>query len=105
MTTPPTVKVSPSPPRLIAERAARQRLLNAFLREAGQHATADSALLRVALHESGCVLLASVEHWSVLGHHAYRDEFRAQYDGKAVPVPVGHHELVALLITELEAMA
>ncbi|MGH3945848.1 MAG: IucA/IucC family protein [Pseudonocardiaceae bacterium] len=105
MTTPPTVKVSPSPPRLIAERAARQRLLNAFLREAGQHATADSALLRVALHESGCVLLASVEHWSVLGHHAYRDEFRAQYDGKAVPVPVGHHDLVALLITELEAMA
>lgn len=93
-----------APARVIAERAARQRLLNAFLREAGVPAAADGTLLRVPLPESGCVLLAGVEHWSVLGHHAYRDEFRLQLDsGEAVPV--GHSELVAALLTELAAVA
>ncbi len=105
MNKPAILMVRPAPPRLIAERAARQRLLNAFLRETGRHAAADGALLRVPLRESGCVVLVGVEHWSVLGHHAYSDEFRVQHDSQAAPTPVGHHELVALLLTELEVIA
>jgi siderophore synthetase component len=89
---------------VIAEQAARQRLLNAFLREAGLPAAVDGMLLRVPLPESGCVLLAGIEHWSVLGHHAYHDEFRIQPDGGEA-VPVGHSELVAVLLTELAAVA
>ena len=64
-------------PRDIAQRAARQRLLNSFLRETGVHADAD-APLRVPLPKSGAVLLGSLRYWSVLGHHAYRDEFWVQ---------------------------
>ncbi|MGH3904622.1 MAG: IucA/IucC family protein [Pseudonocardiaceae bacterium] len=105
MTEPSLLMMRSSQPRLIAERAARQRLLNAFLREAGGHVTADGALLRVPLRESGCVVLVGVEHRSVLGHHAYRDEFRVQDDSEAAPMPIGHHELVELLLTELEAIA
>ncbi len=89
--------------RVIAERAARQRLLNAFLRETGVPAAIDGALLRVPLPGSGCVLLAGVEHWSVLGHHTYRDEFRVQPDGGEA-VPVGHGELVTVLLTELASV-
>jgi siderophore synthetase component len=91
-----------APAQVIAERAAGQRLLNAFLRETGVPAAVDGTLLRVPLPGSGCVLLAEIEHWSVLGHHTYRDEFRVQPDGGEA-VAVGHSELVAVLLTELAA--
>ncbi|MGH3798706.1 MAG: IucA/IucC family protein [Pseudonocardiaceae bacterium] len=90
--------------RVIAQRAARQRLLNAFLRETGVPVAVDDTLLRVRLPDSGCVLLAGVEHWSVLGHHIYGDEFRLQPDGGEA-VTLGHRELVAVLLTELAAAA
>ncbi|MGH3751441.1 MAG: IucA/IucC family protein [Pseudonocardiaceae bacterium] len=93
-----------APARVIAERAARQRLLNAFLRETGGPAACDGTLLQVRLPGSGCVVLAGVEHWSMLGHHTYRDEFRLQPDGGEA-VAAGHSELVAVLLTELAAVA
>ena len=90
----------------IAQRAARQRLLNCFLRETGGRVAAASAdsPLRVSLPESGAVLLGSLRYWSVLGHHAYGDEFWVQPDGSDVATPVNHRELVALLLTELRSV-
>ena len=91
----------------IAQRAARQRLLNSFLRETGGHVAAATggAPLRVPLPESDAVLLGSLRYWSVLGHHAYGDEFWVQPDGSDVATPVNHRELVALLLTELRSVA
>ncbi|MGH3774634.1 MAG: IucA/IucC family protein [Pseudonocardiaceae bacterium] len=90
--------------RVIAQRAASQRLLNAYLRETGVVVVVDGPLLRVPLPHTGAVLLAGVEHWSVFGHHVYHDEFRLQPDGGEA-VPVGHSELVAVLLTELAVVA
>ncbi len=101
---PSTLAISPALPRTIAEQAARQRLLNSFLRETGVHTAAADAPLRVSLPESGAVLLGSLRYWSVLGHHTYGDEFWVQH-GSDAPTPVGHGELVALLLTELETFA
>ncbi|MGH3920479.1 MAG: IucA/IucC family protein, partial [Pseudonocardiaceae bacterium] len=86
--------------RLIAQRAARQRLLNAYLRETGVAVAVEGTLLRVPLPHSGGVLLAGVEHWSLLGHHIYGDEFRLQPDGGKA-VALGHTELVSVLLTSL----
>ncbi|MGH4009840.1 MAG: IucA/IucC family protein [Pseudonocardiaceae bacterium] len=90
--------------RVIAQRAAGQRLLNAYLRETGVPVAVDGMLLRVPLPHSGGVLLAGLEHWSVFGHHIYGDDFRLQLDG-AEAVAVGHSELVAVLLTELAVVA
>ncbi|MGH3982626.1 MAG: IucA/IucC family protein [Pseudonocardiaceae bacterium] len=89
----------------IAQRAAQQRLLNSFLRETGGHVVAGDAPLRVPLPESGAVLLGRLRYWSVLGHHAYGDEFWVQPDGSDAATPVGHRELVVLLLTELDSVA
>ncbi len=106
--------VRPARPRMIAQRAAQQRLLNAFLRESDVHPSADDALLRVPLPQSGCLLLVNLRYWSVLGQHAYGDEFWVLPDAREIPAssgtpppgkPIGHHELVALLLTELETVA
>jgi siderophore synthetase component len=101
---PSPLAISPTRSRTIAQRAAQQRVLNSFLRETGGHVVAD-APLRVPLPESGALLLGSLRYWSVLGHHAYGDEFWVQPNGSDVATPVGHRELVALLLTELEIPA
>ncbi|MDQ4094093.1 MAG: IucA/IucC family siderophore biosynthesis protein, partial [Actinomycetota bacterium] len=94
-------------PGEIAQRAVQQRLLNSFLRETGGHVVAAraDAPLRVPLPVSGAVLLGSVRYWSVLGHHVYGDDFWVQPDGSDVATPLGHRELVALLLAELESIA
>jgi len=116
---PSSLAISPARPRTLAERAAQQRLLNSFLRETGSFlretgsllretggpAAAAEVPLRVPLPESGAVLLGTLRYWSVLGHHAYGDEFRVQTDGSDVTIPIGHRDLVALLLTELAALA
>ncbi len=89
-----------APAEVIAQRAATQRLLNAFLRETGVLVSAADTLLRVPLPGSGGVLLAGIEHWSALGHHVYRDEIRLQTGGGAA-VQVGFSELVAVLLAAL----
>ncbi|MDQ3990652.1 MAG: IucA/IucC family siderophore biosynthesis protein, partial [Actinomycetota bacterium] len=61
--------------------------------------------LRVPLPQAGAVLLGSLRYRSVLGHHAYDDEFWVQPDGSDVVTPVGHRDLVTLLLTELETLA
>ena len=93
-----------APSAVIAQRAARQRLLNAYLRETGVPGALDGTLLRVPLPHSCGVLLAGVEYWSVLGHHIYGDEFLLRPDGGEA-VPVGHTELVAVLLSELAVVA
>lgn len=96
--------ISPMHPRAIAERAATKRLLNAFLRETGGDPPAGPRL-RVPLPASGCVLLGSIRRRSVLGHHDYGDEFRVQRVDSDTAQPLGHDELVALLLTEVAALA
>lgn len=91
--------------RALAERAAQQRLLNAFLRETGSVA-ASRGPLRVPLPASGATLLGTLAHRSVFGHHVYGPEFRVQRDAPGSPeVPLGHDELVTLLLAELDARA
>ncbi len=90
--------------RVIAQRAARQRLLNTFLRETGVPVVTEGRLLRVPLPDSDGVLLAGVEHWSLLGHHIYGDGVRLQLDGGEVVV-LGPSELVSVLLTALAAAA
>jgi staphyloferrin B synthase len=91
--------------RVIAQRSARQRLLNTFLREAGGPVAVNGPLLRVPLREPGCALLLRVDHWSVLGQHSYGDEIRVQRDGsEPVSAPIGHSELAALLLSELKTI-
>ncbi|WP_219418633.1 IucA/IucC family protein [Pseudonocardia nigra] len=104
MTETTTPAISPAPPRAIAERAATKRLLNAFLRETGGDPPADPGL-RVPLPASGCALLGTIRHRSVLGHHDYGDEFCVQHDDSDTARPVGHDELVTLLLTEVAALA
>jgi siderophore synthetase component len=99
-----TPVINPVRPRTIAERAATKRLLNTFLRETGGDRPAGPRL-RVPLPASGCVLLGSVRHRSVLGHHDFGDEFCVQHDDSDTPRPVGHDELVTLLLTEVAAVA
>lgn len=94
-----------SRPCELAQRAAMQRLLNSFLRETGRQVAALDAPLRVPLLKSGCVLLGSLRYWSVLGHHAYGDEFWVQADGSDVATPVDYRELVALLLAALAGVA
>ncbi|MDQ3886618.1 MAG: hypothetical protein M3308_06330, partial [Actinomycetota bacterium] len=105
MPNPSHMMINPGRARVIAERATQRRLLNSFLREAGVPVAATTAPLRVPLPESGAVLLGSLRYWSVLGHHAYGDEFWMQPDGSEMVSTVGHHELVALLLTELQGLA
>ncbi|MEU6643165.1 IucA/IucC family protein [Saccharomonospora sp. NPDC046836] len=74
-----------------AQRAARQRLLNAYLRETGVH---DVPLgeLPILLPATGQTVIVQVCHRSPFGHHAYAD----------VTVP-GHEDLIRALLAELEA--
>ncbi|MGH4019407.1 MAG: IucA/IucC family protein [Pseudonocardiaceae bacterium] len=99
--------MTPSPTtsaRAVAERAAQQRLLNTFLRETGRR-LAPQAPLRVPLPASGAVLLGTVTHWSVFGHHTYGPELRVQRGVPGgPPTALGHAELVRLLLTELDAL-
>lgn len=91
--------------RTLAERAAQQRLLNAFLRETGNSAVPYGPL-RVPLPASDAVLLGTLTHRSVFGHHGYGPEFRVQHEGPGSPViPLDHDGLVWLLLTELDARA
>ncbi len=91
--------------RVRAEGAAQQRLLNAFLRETGPAATPRGPL-RVPLPASGATLLATLVHRSVLGHHVYGPELRVQSDAPgSAELPIGHDELVRLLLAELGARA
>jgi L-2,3-diaminopropanoate---citrate ligase len=98
-----TSMISAVRPRVIAERAATTRLLNAFLRETRADPPTGRQL-RVPLPESGCVLLGGLQYRSLLGHHHYGDDFAVD-DGSNRARPVGHDELVALLLTELTAVA
>lgn len=91
--------------RALAERAAQQRLLNAFLRETG-HAAAPCGPLRVPLPAAAAVLLGTLAHRSVFGHHIYGPEFRVQHERPgSPPVPLDHDGLVRLLLAELDARA
>jgi len=54
-------------------RASRERLLNAFLREAGIH-DVQKGRLRVPLPASGRALIVDVRYRSALGHHEYGDD-------------------------------
>jgi siderophore synthetase component len=87
----------------LAQRAARQRLLNAFLREAGIQVRRPGPL-RVALHATGRTLIADVSHRSACGHHEYRDALALeQPDGRRAPL---HHDaFVDALLSELAAAA
>jgi siderophore synthetase component len=84
-----------------ARRAARRRLLNAFVREAGIGVERRGAL-RIPLAVTGHTLIADVRHRSVIGHHEYRDRLALEYaDGRRTPLD--HDALVDTLLSELAA--
>ncbi|MEV5541045.1 IucA/IucC family protein [Saccharopolyspora shandongensis] len=81
-----------------ARAAARQRLLNALVREVGGEVSAEA--VRVPLRAVDGVLRADVRYRSEAGHHAYGTEvFRELADGSRLPV--GHDEFVSLVVGEL----
>jgi siderophore synthetase component len=84
-----------------ARRAGRQRLLNAFLREAGISVGGCGAL-RIPLAATGRTLIADVRHRSAIGHHEYGDQSVLEHaDGRRTPM---HHDaLVDALLSELAA--
>jgi L-2,3-diaminopropanoate---citrate ligase len=87
----------------IARRAARRRLLNAFLREAGI-AVQRPGPLRVPLAAAGGTLVVDVSHRSAAGHHDYGESIRIER-AAGPPAPLEHDAFVDVLLTELCAVA
>ncbi|MEV0704978.1 IucA/IucC family protein [Saccharopolyspora sp. NPDC050389] len=69
---------------VLARAAARQRLLNALVREIGGEVSGEA--LRVPLRTADGVLRAEVRYRSESGHHAYGPVFRELADGSRIPV-------------------
>ena len=87
----------------VARRAGRQRLLNAFLREAGIPVRQPGPL-RIPLTATGRTLIVDVCHRSAFGHHEYGDRLvLEQADGRRTPLE--HDGFVDALLTELAAVA
>ncbi|WP_216214038.1 IucA/IucC family protein [Amycolatopsis aidingensis] len=86
-----------------AQRAARQRLLNSFLRETGRHAVSEGEL-RIPLAAAPGALVVRVCHRSVLGQHSYAGDAFRECPGRP-RVPLGHAEFVATLLDEVAAVA
>jgi siderophore synthetase component len=87
----------------VARRDGRQRLLNAFLREAGIHVRQPGPLA-IPLTATGDTLVVDVRHRSAFGHHGYGDTLvLEQPDGQRAPL--GHDAFVDVLLTELAGAA
>lgn len=84
-----------------ARRAGRQRLLNAFVREAGIGVSGCGAL-RIALPATGRTLVVEVRHRSAIGHHEYGDRLALEDPGGRGR-PLDHDGLVDALLGELAA--
>jgi L-2,3-diaminopropanoate---citrate ligase len=82
-----------------ARAAARERLLNATVRELGP-APAGPGPWRLELL-SGGALVADVDHWSPSGHHRWADEVLLETDGSRRPV--GDDEFVDLLLSVIDS--
>ncbi|GAB3475617.1 IucA/IucC family protein [Amycolatopsis cihanbeyliensis] len=85
-----------------ARRAARQRLLNSFLRETGRH-TVSEGELRIPLTAAPGALVVQLCHRSILGQHTYADPAFRECPGRP-RVPIGHAEFVATLLDEVAAV-
>jgi L-2,3-diaminopropanoate---citrate ligase len=87
-----------------AQCAARERLVNSFLRESGVHdPRADGGTrFELPLPASGRVLCGELRHWSPMGHHVYGDVFTLKGPDGSV-TGVDHDELVTLLLAEVAA--
>jgi siderophore synthetase component len=84
-----------------ARRAGRQRLLNAFLREAGTH-VAGPGVLRIALTATGRTLVVDIRHRSAIGHHEYGDTLVLESGGRHTAL---HHDaFVDAILTEVAAV-
>ncbi|MQA62547.1 MAG: IucA/IucC family siderophore biosynthesis protein [Actinophytocola sp.] len=91
--------------RLHAERAARQRLLNCYLRESGRSMTATGdGLARVRLTAPGTALVVELRHRSVFGHHAYGDETWLERPGEP-RLSLANREFMTLVLAEVEVVA
>ncbi|MGP4016170.1 IucA/IucC family protein [Saccharopolyspora sp. 5N708] len=85
---------------VLARAAARQRLLNALVRETGAEAVDD--LVRIPLRAAAGALVAVLRYRSEFGHHTYRGDPLRELPG-GDRVPIGHDEFVALVADELAA--
>jgi len=86
----------------IARRAGRQRLLNAFLREAGIDIR-QAGPLRIALTATRSTLIVDVRCRSAFGHHDYGETLVLERcDGRRVALD--HDAFVDALLTELDAV-
>lgn len=103
MTTLHTTPDAAAEARTSAELAARQRLLNAYLRETGTPlAGTGDGLARIALPATECAIVVELVHRGVLGHHVYGAECWIERPG--VPrSTLDHATMVALVLEEVGA--
>ncbi|MFC7342839.1 IucA/IucC family protein [Saccharopolyspora griseoalba] len=80
-----------------AREAARQRLLNALVREIGGRVADGEA--RLALRGADGTLVAEVRHRSEAGHHVYGEGLHLEVAGERTPLQ--HEEFVELVAVEL----
>ncbi|MGH3520214.1 MAG: IucA/IucC family protein [Haloechinothrix sp.] len=100
-----TTAFHPSAPRRSAELAARQRLLNSYLREAGRTITVTGdGLVRVTLLAQDCAIVVELRHRCGFGQHIYGDELWLERAGFP-RTRIDHDELVSLLLDEVVAVA
>ncbi|GAA0530578.1 siderophore biosynthesis protein SbnE [Saccharopolyspora subtropica] len=86
---------------VLARAAARQRLLNALVRETGGQLAVSGGWARIPLPSIGESLVVAVVYHSDFGHHAYGEQLYRE--GPRGRRPVGHEEFVALVADELAA--
>ncbi|WP_157361849.1 IucA/IucC family protein [Haloechinothrix halophila] len=87
----------------LAQRATRQRLLNAYLRESGHIPTeTGDGLVRVPLG-GGRAVVVSLRYRSEIGHHGYGDDVWLERPG-IVRERLSHRELITLLLDEVAAL-
>ncbi|GAA5111691.1 IucA/IucC family protein [Haloechinothrix salitolerans] len=88
----------------VARHAARQRLLNAYLRESGRNPSeTGDGLARVPLSGERAIVVP-LRHRSEFGHHVYGDDAWLERPG-AAREPLTHREVVALLLDEVATFA
>jgi len=97
----------------IAERETITRLVNAYLRETGNHDPRDASRLtsshqlnetpiRILLPHTKKTILGTVVHWSAGGHHSYGDRFFLETGLGAEPL--AFEQLTELLLHEVAAV-
>jgi siderophore synthetase component len=94
------IKASPS--LELAQKAAVERILNAYLRETGfQRGGRVGSPLRIPLIQTGKVIVGELRYWSASGQHSYGSTFFVENGGSVPFVEINNEQLVGYLLDEL----